>query len=163
MAPRFFACFGKSASASKVVERSGTADVAAEEQRRGGAVLVELFSSQGCATSPEAELLVSRLGRGDFDEMGLPPVVVLAHHVDYWDYMGWKDPFGSSLSTVRQKAFVEALKLDTMFTPQVVVQGTAHCVGNDENALLGLIRNAVRYPAPSFQVRIAPFFFFFFN
>ena len=159
MAPRFFACFGKSASASKVVERIGTADVAAEEQRRGGAVLVELFSSQGCATSPEAELLVSRLGRGDFDEMGLPPVVVLAHHVDYWDYMGWKDPFGSSLSTVRQKAFVEALKLDTMFTPQVVVQGTAHCVGNDENALLGLIRNAVRYPAPSFQVRIAPFFF----
>ncbi|PON55867.1 Thioredoxin-like fold containing protein [Parasponia andersonii] len=154
MAPRLFACFGKSAllASPKVAERSGgTADVAAEEQRRGGAVLVELFSSQGCATSPEAELLVSRLGRGDFGEMGLPPVVVLAHHVDYWDYMGWKDPFGSSLSTVRQKAFVEALNMDTMFTPQVVVQGKAHCVGNDETALLGLIRDAARFPAPTFQ------------
>lgn len=152
MARRLFACFGKSASAATTSDRIGTADVAAEEQRRGGAVLVELFSSQGCATSPEAELLLSRLGRGDFDEMGLPPVIILAHHVDYWDYMGWKDPFGSSLATVRQKAYVEALKLDTIFTPQVVVQGKAHCVGNDENALLGLIRDAPRYPAPTFQV-----------
>ncbi|KAM6580333.1 hypothetical protein CsatA_004107 [Cannabis sativa] len=155
MAPRFFACFGKRGSSTSAVESSGggggTADVAVEEQRRGGAVLVELFSSQGCATSHEAELLMSRLGRGDFNEMGLPPVLVLAHHVDYWDYKGWKDPYGSSLSTVRQKAFVEALNLDTMFTPQVVVQGSAHCVGNDENALLGLIKGAARYPAPSFQ------------
>lgn len=157
MARRFFACFGKTASAATDNNRSGvgggggTADVAAEEQRRGGAVVVELFSSQGCATSPEAELLVSRLGRGDFEEMGLPPVVVLAHHVDYWDYMGWKDPFGSSQATVRQKAYVEALGLDTMFTPQVVVQSRAHCVGNDENALLALIQAAPRYPALTFQ------------
>lgn len=114
-----------------------------------GPVVVELFSSQGCATSPAAELVLSRLGRGDFQlEV---PVVVLAFHVDYWDYMGWKDPYGSSQWTVRQKAYVEALGLDTMFTPQVVVQGQAHCVGNDENALIEAITNAPTFPAPSFQ------------
>lgn len=129
-----------------------TADTLTEEQRRGGAVLVELFSSQGCATSPAAELLVSRLGRGDFDGLdGMPPLVVLVYHVDYWDYMGWKDPFGSSQWTVRQKAYVESLELDTMFTPQVVVQGKAQCIGNDENALLAAVKGAPRVPAPSFQ------------
>lgn len=153
MAPRFFACFGKGgASKRSSGERSNvTADLEAEEDRRGGAVLVELFSSQGCATSPEAEMVVSRLGRGDFDGQDLPPVVVLAFHVDYWDYMGWKDPYGSSQWTVRQKAYVEALKLDTMFTPQVVVQGRAQCVGNDENALLAAIKDAPRFPALTFQ------------
>lgn len=86
--------------------------------------------------------------------------MVLAFHVDYWDYMGWKDPYGSSQWTVRQKAYVEALGLDTMFTPQVVVQGQAHCVGNDENALIEAITNAPTFPAPSFQVclQLHPFY-----
>lgn len=126
-----------------------TADVTTEEQRRGGPVVVEMFSSQGCATSPAAELVLSRLGRGDFQlEM---PVVVLAFHVDYWDYMGWKDPYGSSQWTVRQKAYVEALGLDTLLTPQVVIQGSAHCLGNDDTAIVDAIQNAPRYPAPTFQ------------
>lgn len=142
-----FSCLGKSSKNESHV--NATSDLTAEEQRRGGAVVVELFSSQGCATSPEAELLFSRLGRGDFNlEV---TVTLLAYHVDYWDYMGWKDPFGSSLWTVRQKAYVEALKLDTMFTPQVVVQGKAQCLGNDEEALLSCIASAPPPPHPTFQ------------
>uniref|UniRef100_A0A5B7BTH2 Uncharacterized protein n=1 Tax=Davidia involucrata TaxID=16924 RepID=A0A5B7BTH2_DAVIN len=146
-----FFCFGKGSSSSSKNDsfEKATADLSAEEQRRGGALVVELFSSQGCATSPEAELLMSRLGRGDFRlEV---PVIVLAYHVDYWDYMGWKDPFGSSQWTVRQKAYVEALKLDTMFTPQVVVQGRAQCVATDQDAVLSSIASATRVPAPTFQ------------
>lgn len=113
-------------------------------------MLVEMFTSQGCATSPAADLVLSRLGRGDFQlEV---PVVLLAFHVDYWDYVGWKDPFGSSQWTVRQKAYVEALGLDTLFTPQVVVQGQAHLEGNDDNALISAITSAPRFPAPTFQV-----------
>jgi hypothetical protein len=153
MAPRLLSCFakGNDSSARNQNHANVTVDVSAEEQHRGGAVLVELFSSQGCKTSPEAELLVSRLGRGDFQlEM---PVIVLAFHVDYWDYMGWKDPYGGSQWTVRQKAYVESLKLDTMFTPQIVVQGRTQCVGNEEEALLSSIVNAPRFPAPTFQVR----------
>lgn len=153
MAPRLFACLGRSPSSSSE-KSSATADVAAEEQRQGGAVVVEAFTSQGCTTSPEAEVLASRLGRGDFD-LGIP-LILLVHHVDYWDYMGWKDPFGSSLSTVRQKAFVEALGLDTMFTPQVVVQGRTHCTGTDQEAVLAAITSAPRFPAPMFQVNVYP-------
>ncbi|EYU33560.1 hypothetical protein ABFS82_08G182000 [Erythranthe guttata] len=155
MAPRLFSCFGRgggsttSSSDPKHDDKAATADLSAEEQRRGGPVVVELFSSQGCGTSPEAELLFSRLGRGDFNLDA--PVVLLAFHVDYWDYTGWKDPFGSSQWTVRQKAYVEALNLDTMFTPQIVVQGRAHCVGNDDEALISCIASAPRFPAPSFQ------------
>ncbi|KAL2523601.1 Protein of unknown function (DUF1223) [Abeliophyllum distichum] len=153
MARRLFTCFGAKGSSSHPKSDNSyentTSDVAVEEQRRGGPVVVELFSSQGCATSPEAELLFSRLGRGDFNlEV---PVILLAYHVDYWDYMGWKDPFGSSQWTVRQKAYIEALNLDTMFTPQFVVQGRAQCVGNDQDALLSCIASAPRFPAPAFQ------------
>ncbi|CAI9773481.1 unnamed protein product [Fraxinus pennsylvanica] len=151
MARSLFTCFGKGSRHQKRENsyENATVDMAVEEQQRGGPVVVELFSSQGCATSPEAELLFSRLGRGDFDlEV---PVILLAYHVDYWDYMGWKDPFGSSQWTVRQKAYVEALNLDTMFTPQIVVQGRAQCVGDDQEALLSCIASAPRIPAPSFQ------------
>ncbi|KAF8369887.1 hypothetical protein HHK36_032081 [Tetracentron sinense] len=152
MAPRLLACFGRGSSSSAKKNPSpenATVDQETEEQRRGGPIVVELFSSQGCATSPEAELLMSRLGRGDF-ELEVP-VIVLAYHVDYWDYMGWKDPFGSSLWTVRQKAYVEALRLDTMFTPQVVVQGRTQSVATDQDALLSNISSAVRFPPPTFQ------------
>ncbi|XP_074318951.1 uncharacterized protein LOC141655807 [Silene latifolia] len=114
-----------------------------------GAILVELFASQGCKTSPEAELLISRLGRGDFN-LG-QPIIILGFHVDYWDYMGWKDPFGSSQWTVRQKDYVESLKLDTMFTPQVVVQGRTQCVGNEEENVIGNIKSATVFSAPNFQ------------
>ncbi|KAJ0983645.1 hypothetical protein J5N97_011944 [Dioscorea zingiberensis] len=156
MAPRIFACFGRGPSTSSTTAKPqyspdfhDTADQVAEEQRRGGAVLVELFSSQGCSTSPEAEAIVSRLGRGD---IGVDvPVVVLAWHVDYWDYQGWKDPFGSSFWTVRQKAFVESLQLDTLYTPQVVVQGRSQCLGTDETAIADAARDATRFPSPTMK------------
>ncbi|XP_077220640.1 uncharacterized protein LOC143854515 isoform X3 [Tasmannia lanceolata] len=143
MAPRLFRCFCRA-------KKSSPENTTAEEQRRGGAVLVELFSSQGCAMSPGAELLLSRLGRGDF-ELDVP-VIVLAYHVDYWDYLGWKDPFGSTIWTVRQKAFVEALRLDTLYTPQVVVQGSSQCLGTHEELLLSTVRSANRFAALTFQV-----------
>ncbi|KAL2483656.1 hypothetical protein Fot_45100 [Forsythia ovata] len=149
MAHRLFSCFGKRSSSSHSKHENGIADLSAQEERRGGPVVVELFSSQGCATSPEAEMLFSRLGRGDFNlEL---PVILLAYHVDYWDYMGWKDPFGKSQWTVRQKAYVQALNLDSIFTPQIVVQGRAQCVGNDQDALLSCIASTTRVPGPAFQ------------
>ncbi|GLT77252.1 hypothetical protein SLA2020_488560 [Shorea laevis] len=119
-----FTCFGGGGSKNEGGngKSSSAVDMAAE-----GPVVVELFSSQGCATSPEAEAVISRLGRGDF-QLNVP-VMVLAYHVDYWDYAGWKDPYGSSQWTVRQKAYAEALKLDTMFTPQATFERlTSECL-----------------------------------
>ncbi|XXG59530.1 hypothetical protein AAC387_Pa04g1601 [Persea americana] len=147
MAPRLFSCFRR--RKSDLSPENATADQASEERRRGGPVLVELFSSQGCATSLEAETLLSRLGRGDF-ELELP-VIVMSFHVDYWDHLGWKDPFGSSICTVRQKAYVEALQLDTLYTPQVVVQGRAQCMGTDQEKIILGVRSADRFPGPNLQ------------
>lgn len=146
-----FACFPKRTSSTQSIPATATSDATEEDPKGAGAVVVELFSSQGCATSAEAELLFSRIGRGDFNvEVGV--VILMGYHVDYWDYNGWKDVYGSSQWTVRQKEYVESLCLDTMFTPQVVVQGRSQCIGNDEDALISEIMNAPRYPAPAFQV-----------
>ncbi|KFK27041.1 hypothetical protein AALP_AA8G326300 [Arabis alpina] len=160
MAPRLFACFGVKGSSTstttgKAISGHNAAVVAADVPAGDRSVLVQLFSSQGCKTSPEAEMLVSRLGRGDFDDQirgsGGSPTIVLVFHVDYWDYLGWKDPYGSSQWTVRQKAYIEALNLDTMFTPQFVVQGRVQLLGNEEETLLKSIVDAPRFPSPAFR------------
>lgn len=155
MAPRMLACFGRGLGAESTLSHSGSES----DHRRAGPVLIELFSSQGCKASPEAENLVSRLGRGDFAELEeeegmLPAVVVLEFHVEYWDYLGWKDPFGSSMWTVRQKAYVESLKLDTLYTPQVVVMGRKECLGTEQDSIISAVRSAPRFAAPAFQVTL---------
>ncbi|KAG6482193.1 uncharacterized protein LOC122017924 [Zingiber officinale] len=158
MAPRLFACFAGgrevASSSSSPPEAKATADLTAEEQRRMGPVLVELFSSQGCATSPDAEEVVSRICSGELRRGDLPPVALLEFHVEYWDYRGWRDPFGSSLWTVRQKAYVETLRLDTLYTPQVVVNGRAQCVGTDVDAICAAIQSAPRFPSPTMQMKL---------
>jgi len=164
MAPRLFTCFGVKGSSTSTTTGKGisghnAANVAADVPVGDGPILVQLFSSQGCKTSPEAEMLVSRLGRGDFDGKirrdggsSGSPAMVLVFHVDYWDYLGWKDPYGSSQWTVRQKAYIEALNQDTMFTPQFVVQGRVQLLGNEEESLLKSIVEAPRFPSPAFRV-----------
>lgn len=155
MAPRLLACFGRrgGATASAPDEQE---DQQQQQQVAPGPVLLELFASQGCGASPEADAVAARLAQDSAAQQegggGGPAVVVLAFHVDYWDHSGWKDPFASSAWTVRQKAYVEALRLDTLFTPQVVVQGRAHCVGTEQDALAQGVRDAPRYPAPAMKV-----------
>ena len=149
MAPRFLACFGRGSGAT-----ASAPDPA--EELAPGPVLVELFSSPGCAASPEADAVAARLAQDSVEAAGAGgqrAVVVLGFHVDYWDYRGWKDPFASSAWTVRQKAYVEALRLDTLFTPQVVVQGRADCVGTEHDKLAQAVRDAPKYPSPAMKVR----------
>lgn len=146
MAPRLLACFGRRGGATASAPDDATGD--GLQEVAPGPVLVELFASQGCGASPEADAVAARLAQ----DSGDGAVVVLAFHVDYWDYRGWKDPFASSAWTVRQKAYVEALRLDTLFTPQVVLQGRAHCVGTEQDALAQAVRDAPRYPAPAMKV-----------
>uniref|UniRef100_A0A0E0ALD6 Uncharacterized protein n=1 Tax=Oryza glumipatula TaxID=40148 RepID=A0A0E0ALD6_9ORYZ len=155
MAPRLLSCFGRGSATASAPDQPEEAAAAAAP----GPVLLELFCSQGCGASPEADAVAARMvhedqqraaaGEGGGGERG---VVVLGFHVDYWDYRGWKDPFASSAWTVRQKAYVEALRLDTLFTPQAIVQGRAHCVGTEQDALAQAVRDAPRYPAPAMKV-----------
>lgn len=143
--------------------KAGAGDInGAKPKSKGptpGPVLVELFTSQGCTTSPAADLLISKLGQGDsLRELELDvPVIFLAYHVEYWDYLGWKDPFASSLWTVRQRAYGQSLQQDSIYTPQVVVQGRSQCLGSDTESVLSLIRSAPRFTSSEIKVRIPCF------
>ncbi len=88
-----------------------------------GPVVVELFTSQGCSACPPADELLGQLaGRDD--------VIALALHVDYWDYIGWADTFATAAFTQRQHGYGQAARSNVVYTPQMVVGGVDHVVGN---------------------------------
>ena len=89
----------------------------------GQTVVVELFTSQGCSSCPPADRILSELaGRDD--------VIALALHVDYWDYLGWKDKFAIPDHTNRQRSYVRAIGKNTIYTPQMVIGGRDHVIGS---------------------------------
>jgi hypothetical protein len=100
-------------------------------------VVVELFTSQGCSSCPPADALLGELARRK-------DVVALAFHVDYWDYIGWRDPFASPAATERQRDYARALGLRMVYTPQIVVGGRGDAVGSDREAVQTLIAAASR-------------------
>ncbi len=89
----------------------------------GQTVVVELFTSQGCSSCPPADRILSELAERD-------DVIALALHVDYWDYLGWKDKFAIPGHTKRQRAYVRAIGKNTIYTPQMVIGGQDHVVGS---------------------------------
>ena len=97
------------------------------------------------------------------DQMSkLPPVIALAYHVDYWDYLGWKDPFACNRWSGRHRSYGEALQQDSIYTPEVVVQGRLHCIGSNVELVSSLIESAPRFPALDVRVRmllLEPFVF----
>src|SRR5215471_14508014 len=103
-----------------------------------GAVVVELFTSEGCSSCPPADELLARLGRQR--TKSVPEVIPLGFHVDYWDHQGWRDRFSSHAYTERQEAYASRFRLDGPYTPQMVVDGEAQFVGSDsghaQNAIL---------------------------
>ena len=88
-----------------------------------GPVVVELFTSQGCNTCPPADAYLGKLAK----RRG---VIALSFHVTYWDYLGWKDPFGSPKSTKRQRTYARQFKRGYVYTPQMVIDGQAELVGS---------------------------------
>jgi hypothetical protein len=110
-------------------------------------VVVELFTSQGCSSCPPADELLGRLSthRG---------VIALGFHVDYWDYIGWKDAYGSPAFTARQKDYARAAGDRTIYTPQMILQGTDRVVGFKPNEVAGLIREYQATP-PAARVTMA--------
>src|SRR5581483_3518730 len=88
--------------------------------------VLELFTSQGCSSCPPADALAGRLSTD-------PGLLVLSFHVDYWDDLGWKDSFSSQQSTDRQYQYARALRQQTVFTPQLIVNGRRSLVGSQEN------------------------------
>ena len=104
-----------------------------------GPVVVELFTSQGCSSCPPADLYFGELA----DRAG---ILALAFHVDYWNHIGWRDPFSAPAWSRRQQAYREALGGRFVYTPQMVIDGTAQAVGSRRGAVERLLREAGRGP-----------------
>lgn len=122
-------------------------------------VVLEFFTSQGCSTCPPADAIFSELSQ-------IPGVVALALHVDYWDYLGWKDPFGKAEHTERQRAYARAHKERTIYTPQMIVHGQDIVKGQEKAMILEqiaahedgpeLVSLEVSREAEGVEIRIAP-------
>ena len=95
-------------------------------------VVVELFTSQGCSSCPPADALIGQLAKKE-------GVIALSLHVDYWDYLGWKDEFAQPRFTQRQRAYAHAAGSTMIYTPQMVIGGLDHLVGTRGMELSDLI------------------------
>jgi hypothetical protein len=114
--------------------------------RAGELVVVELFTSQGCSSCPPADALLTELSRQD-------GVLALSLHVNYWDYIGWKDPFASVAATERQRGYTRPFTLSYVYTPQMVIQGRRQMIGSDRQGVLeGIAQEAA---LPRLKVEIA--------
>ena len=102
-----------------------------------GFAVVELFTSEGCSSCPPADELVAKIEKESKDK----PVYILAYHVDYWNRLGWKDQFSSADYSKRQNEYANYLNLQSVYTPQIVVNGKTEFVGSEEGKLRSVIKS----------------------
>jgi hypothetical protein len=104
---------------------------------KSGPWAVELFTSQGCSSCPPADAELGKLARR-------PDIVALSFHVDYWDYIGWKDRFATKETTERQRAYARTLSQRYVYTPEMVVDGRVHEPGITEGQIEAMLAKARR-------------------
>lgn len=113
-----------------------------ESQTAKQTVLVELFTSEGCSSCPPADRALAFLDKEQ--PYAQAEIITLALHVDYWNKLGWKDEFSTSLFTQRQENYAEKLKLDSAYTPQMIVDGKTEFVGSDLGKAAKIITEAAK-------------------
>ncbi len=143
----WFAFSGGGHTASNVVVAESN-DVALDTKGKRP-VLVELFTSEGCSSCPPADRLLTSLKNERNDD-----VITLAFHVDYWNYLGWKDRFSSADFSRRQQAYARQFRLDSSYTPQMVVDGAAEFVGSNRARANEVIGKAASEPTGSIDLSL---------
>ena len=116
-------------------------------------VLVELFTSEGCSSCPPADVLLAKL-----ESMQPVPgahIIALSEHVDYWDRLGWRDPFSSSLFTERQQEYARLFHDDGPYTPEMVIDGATGFVGVEGERALKTIAQSAQAPKTAVRLTAA--------
>lgn len=126
---------------------SGSSPVSADQQPATGRVVVELFTSQGCSSCPPADALLGELTRR-------ADVLPLAFHVTYWNDLGWRDRFSLPEADARQHRYAGALGRRSVYTPQMIINGSGEALGSRRSEIVRLIE-AAGAPA-SIQLSVAP-------
>ena len=104
-------------------------------------VIVELFTSEGCSSCPSADSALIELSQTQ--PVPGANIIALGYHVDYWNHLGWRDPFSSATYSQRQETYRQHFGNDSVYTPQVIVSGTTEFVGSDT----GRARNEIAHAA----------------
>ncbi|MBS0522702.1 MAG: DUF1223 domain-containing protein [Proteobacteria bacterium] len=108
-----------------------------QAERKAGPWAVELFTSQGCSSCPPADAQLGKLALR-------PDIVALSFHVDYWDYIGWKDRFATRETTERQRIYAHTLNQRYVYTPEMVVDGRVNQPGTSSGQIEGMLSEARR-------------------
>ena len=136
--------------APSIMQAQGAANPQANAP--ASAVLVELFTSEGCSSCPPADKLLADLDQNQ--QVQGAQVIALSEHVDYWNRLGWRDPFSSADFSKRQAAYAQALGIDDFYTPQMIVDGRSEFVGSKRAAALEAITRAARSPKATISLAI---------
>lgn len=113
-------------------------------------VLVELFTSEGCSDCPPADAFLEKLDQQPF---AVTEMIVLSEHVDYWNHDGWKDPYSAHFFSERQAAYARQFSLSTVYTPQMIVDGSSEFVGSNQSAASKAFAKAA--VAPKIDIRLS--------
>ena len=118
--------------------------------QKSRAVLVELFTSEGCSSCPPADALLRQID-GKYTESGLL-IVGVSEHVTYWNHLGWSDPYSAPAYTERQDAYGRKFHLDSVYTPQMVINGEEQILGSNSLALVDALRKSKQDPEISLHI-----------
>jgi hypothetical protein len=132
------------AHSASTVASANDASADSGAARRRAPVVVELFTSEGCSSCPPADALLAEMDETQPVEGA--EVIALAQHVDYWNYLGWSDPFSSHEFSERQGEYARAFGSDGVYTPQMVVDGHAEFPGGNSSRAFDEIAQAAREP-----------------
>lgn len=117
-----------------------------DKNRDNGPIVVELFTSEGCSSCPPADALLQQID-GKQTRTGRR-IIGISEHVTYWNHLGWSDPFSNDAYTQRQEEYRKRFHLESVYTPQMVIDGEVELVGSDHGALQRELEQA-RKPQPS--------------
>src|SRR5215204_101099 len=138
----FAALNGQRARKSVEPKKAAGANVAATPATKRTPVVIELFTSEGCSSCPPADALLAQLDSKQPVEGA--EVIPLAMHVDYWNYLGWADPFSSHEFSQRQGDYASAYGKDGVYTPQMIVDGVKEFPGGNGDAAVEAVKRAAR-------------------